>query len=296
MKPIIIKGAGVAIVTPMHADGSVNYDKLGDLIDFQFENQTDAIIICGTTGESSTLTHEEHTRCIRFTVARVAHRIPVVAGTGSNDTVYGVELSREAVAAGADALLLVTPYYNKTSQSGLIRHFLYTADHVDAPIIVYNVPSRTGLNIKPATYKELSKHPRIVATKEASGDISQIAQIAALCGDDLHIYSGNDDQLLPILSLGGLGVISVASNVAPREVHELCARFFAGDVAGARELQLRLLPLMNALFCECSPIPVKAAMNLMGFDVGEGRMPLAPACDSTLELLRSRLRELSLLP
>ena len=289
MKQPIFTGAGVAIVTPMHADGTVNYEKLGELIDFQIARGTDAIIICGTTGESSTLTHEEHTECIRYAVQHTAKRIPVIAGTGSNDTAYAVQLSCEAQSAGADGLLLVTPYYNKTTQSGLIRHFEYIADRVELPMILYNVPSRTGLEIKPETYRELSKHPRIAAAKEASGNIVSVARIAQLCGDDLTIYSGNDDQILPILSLGGKGVISVLSNILPRETHDICAKFFAGDIEGSRAIQLGLMELIRALFIEVNPIPVKAAMNLMGMDVGECRMPLAPMAENNLRMLRDEL-------
>lgn len=295
MKNTIFTGAGVAIVTPMNADGSVNYDMLGRLIDFQIEGGTDAIIICGTTGESSTLTHEEHIEAIRFTVKKTAKRIPVVAGTGSNDTAYAVELSNEAIRAGADALLLVTPYYNKTTQAGLIRHFTYIADRVTKPMILYNVPGRTGLCIKPETYRELAKHPNIAAAKEASGNISSVAQTAALCGDDLAIYSGNDDEIVPILSLGGKGVISVLSNIMPRETHEICARFFKGDIAGSRELQLKLFPLAKALFCEVNPIPVKYAMRLIGYDCGECRMPLVPLGEAGVTLLTEEMRRVGLI-
>lgn len=289
MKKTIFTGAGVAIITPMYEDGSVNYDKLGEFIEFQINGGTDAIIICGTTGESATLSDEEHVKAIEYTVRKVAGRIPVIAGTGSNDTKYAVQLSLEAQKSGADALLMVTPYYNKTTQTGLIRHFNYIADRVNLPIILYNVPSRTGVNIKPATYKELSKHPNIVAAKEANGDLSSIARTVSLCGDDLAIYSGNDDQIVPILSLGGKGVISVLSNVMPKEAHDICAKFFAGDIEGSRRLQLDLISLMDALFSEVNPIPVKTALNLMGFDVGECRMPLAPMQEENLNLLKSEM-------
>lgn len=291
MKKTIFTGAGVAIITPMNSDGSVNFDKLGEFIDYQINGGTDAIIICGTTGESATLTHEEHTKAIDYTVKKVAGRIPVIAGTGSNDTKYAVELSIEAQKSGADALLCVTPYYNKTTQNGLVRHFNYIADHVDLPMIVYNVPSRTGVDIKPATYKELSKHTNIVAAKEANGSISSVAQTAALCGDDLDIYSGDDNQIVPILSLGGKGVISVLSNVMPEYTHDICAKFFAGDVEGSRRAQLDVIGLCNALFCEVNPIPVKQALNLMGFNVGECRMPLAPMQENDLEFLKSELKK-----
>lgn len=295
MKKTIFTGAGVAIVTPMHSDGSVNLDKLGELLEFQISHGTDAVIICGTTGESATLTHEEHVGAIRYTVNKVAGRVPVIAGTGSNDTAYAVELSQEAQRAGVDALLLVTPYYNKSTQAGLIRHFEYIADRVELPMILYNVPSRTGVNIQPETFRELSRHPRIVAAKEAGGSITAVARIAALCGEDLDIYSGNDDQIVPILSLGGKGVISVLSNVMPAQTHDICARFFAGDTAGSRALQLELLDLIDALFCEVNPIPVKEALNLMGLDVGECRMPLAPLSDAHKKSLQELLKTHGLL-
>lgn len=295
MKKEIFKGAGVAIVTPMKPDGSVNYDKLGELIDFQIANGTDAVVICGTTGESSTLTDEEHAACIRFAVKKAAKRVPVIAGTGSNDTLYCAALSKEAEQAGADALLLVTPYYNKTSQAGLVRHYFYVADRVGIPIVIYNIPSRTGLNIKPETYRELAAHERIAAVKEANGNLSDLAKTAALCGDDLHFYSGNDDQILPVLSLGGSGVISVLSNILPAQTHEICARFFHGDFSGSRTLFLQLLPLMNALFSDVNPIPVKHAMNLMGMDVGECRMPLAPMAEKPAETLRAEMQKAGLL-
>ena len=271
-KNTIFTGAGVAIVTPMNADGSVNYEKYRELISWQIENGTDAIITCGTTGESSTLNHEEHIRVMQAAVEEAAGRVPVVSGTGSNDTAYCIELSNEAKALGADALLLVSPYYNKTSQRGLVAHYTTIADAVDLPIILYNVPSRTGVDIKPATIAELYRHPNIVAVKEANGNISSAAQVAALC--DIDIYSGNDDQIVPLLSRGGTGVISVLSNVLPRQTHDICAKWFEGDVAGSRRLQLELLELAGALFSDVNPIPVKEAMNLMGMQVGECRLPL----------------------
>lgn len=289
MKKPVFTGAGVAIVTPMHPDGTVNYDKLGELIDFQIDGGTDAIVICGTTGESSTLTHEEHTKTIRYAVEKTAKRVPVIAGTGSNDTAYAVELSREAQSAGVDGLLLVTPYYNKTTQAGLIRHYTYIADRVNLPMILYNVPSRTGLDIKPETYLALSKHPNIVAVKEANGNIAAAARTASLCGDELILYSGEDAQTLPLLSLGAKGVISVLSNIMPRETHDICEKFFNGDVDGARQMQLSVIGLIEALFSETNPIPVKAAMNLMGLDVGECRMPLAPMGARALEELKKEL-------
>jgi 4-hydroxy-tetrahydrodipicolinate synthase len=289
MKKLIFTGAGVAIITPMHADGSVNFEKLGELIDFQINGGTDAIIICGTTGESPTLNHEDHTHAIKYTVEKSAHRVPVIAGTGSNDTLYAVKLSKEAESVGVDGLLLVTPYYNKTTQSGLIRHYEYIADRVSTPMILYNVPSRTGVDIKPETYKELSKHPNIVAAKEANGNVESAARTMSMCGDDLTIYSGNDGDIIPLLALGAKGVISVLSNIMPRQTHEMCAKFFAGDMEGARKLQLDFMSLIDTLFIEVSPIPVKAALNLMGFDVGECRMPLAPMTEKNLAVLKSEL-------
>lgn len=295
MKPVIFTGAGVAIVTPFHQDGSVNFGKLEELIEFQIENHTDAIIICGTTGESSTLEHDEHAEAIRFTVKTVNGRVPVIAGTGSNDTAYCLKLSLEAQADGADALLLVTPYYNKTSQAGLVQHFTYIADRVDLPIIVYNVPSRTGVNILPETYVELAKHPRIVATKEANGDISALARTASLCGEDLTIYSGNDDQTTSFLSLGAKGVISVVSNICPQIMHDMAAAYLEGNVATSRQLQLDYLDLCTAMFCDVNPIPVKAAMNLMGMDAGPCRMPLAPLGEANEAKLRDVLAKHDLL-
>ncbi|CDZ24202.1 4-hydroxy-tetrahydrodipicolinate synthase [[Clostridium] cellulosi] len=295
MKKTIFTGAAVAIVTPMNDDFSVNYEKLGELIDFQINNGTDAIVICGTTGESATLTHEEHTKAIDYTVKKVAGRVPVIAGTGSNDTRYAVELSLEAQKSGADALLLVTPYYNKTTQAGLVRHFTYIADRVNLPMIVYNVPSRTGLDIKPETYYELSKHPNIVAAKEANGNITSVAKTASLCGDNLDIYSGSDELIVPILSLGGKGVISVLSNIMPRETHEICAKFFSGDVEGSKKLQLDCMSLIEALFCETNPIPVKEALNLMGFGVGNCRMPLCRMQEKNIAVLKEELKKHNLI-
>ncbi|MGC4019180.1 MAG: 4-hydroxy-tetrahydrodipicolinate synthase [Muricomes sp.] len=271
----IFKGAGVAIITPFHKDGSVNYDKLDELIDFHCENGTDSIVICGTTGESSTLTEEEHMECIKFTIERTRKRIPVIAGTGSNCTRTATQMSKEAVEAGADGLLLVTPYYNKATQDGLFAHYKIIADEAKAPIILYSVKSRTGTNIEPATAARLaSEVENIVGIKEASGDISQIAKIMQLADGKIDLYSGNDDQIVPLLALGGKGVISVLSNIAPRETHDICEKFFAGDLAGSRELQFKALPLVDQLFCEVNPIPVKKAMNLMGMEVGGLRMPL----------------------
>lgn len=295
MKNTVFTGAGVAIVTPMNADGSINYKKLGENIDYQIENGTDAIIICGTTGESSTLTDEEHVECIRVAVEHTKKRVPVIAGTGSNDTKYCIFLSKEAESLGVDALLLVTPYYNKTSQRGLVAHFTAIADSVHIPIILYNVPSRTGLNISLEAYIELSKHKNIVATKEASGNISAIAQIIAECGDDLDVYSGNDDQIVPIMALGGKGVISVLSNVMPAETHEIAKLCLENDVAKAAELQLKLLEFANDLFIDVNPIPVKEAMNLMGMEAGECRLPLIKMEQKKIDILASSMKKIGLI-
>ncbi|WP_071433625.1 4-hydroxy-tetrahydrodipicolinate synthase [Angelakisella massiliensis] len=295
MKETIFTGSGVAIVTPMREDRSIDYEELGRLIDFQLDNGTDALIICGTTGESSTMTDEEHVECIAYAVKRVAGRVPVIAGAGSNDTAYAIWVSKEAEAAGADALLQVTPYYNKATQKGLVAHFTAIADATTLPIILYNVPSRTGVNIKPETYLELSRHPRIVAAKEASGDLSAAARTARLCGDALTLYSGNDDQVLPILSLGGKGVISVLANVAPRETHEMVAAYLAGETAKATALQLKYIPLIEALFSEVNPIPVKEALNLMGFHCGPCRLPLTPMEEKNREKLAAALKDAGLL-
>ncbi len=292
-KNTIFTGAGVAIVTPMNADGTVNFDKYRKMIDWQIENGTDAIITCGTTGESSTLTAEEHVEVMRAAVEQTAGRVPVIAGTGSNDTAFGIELSVEAKELGVDALLLVTPYYNKTSQRGLIAHFNAIADAAQLPVILYNVPSRTGVNIQPATVAELYKNPYIYAVKEASGDLSQVAKIAALC--DIDIYSGNDDQIVPMLSLGGKGVISVLSNVMPKETHDICAKWFEGDVKGSAALQLKLLDLCNGLFMDVNPIPVKEALNLMGWNVGECRLPLYSMDDAAHEKLAAILAKYDLI-
>lgn len=295
MKKTIFTGAGVAIVTPMNPDESINFDRLGQIIDNQIENGTDAIVICGTTGESAAMTDQEHVDCIEYAVKRVNGRVPVVAGAGSNHTSYAVWMSKEAKRVGADALLHVTPYYNKTSQTGLIRHFNAVADATDLPIILYNVPSRTGVNITPATYRELAKHPNIVAAKEASGNISQIAQIAQACGDELDLYSGNDDQIVPLLSLGAKGVISVLSNIMPRETHDICRLFFEGKIAESRALQLKLLPLINALFSDVNPIPVKEAMNMIGWECGECRLPLVSMQPQAKEHLRVLMQEQGLI-
>lgn len=294
MKNVIFTGAAVAIVTPFTENG-VNFEELKKLIDFNIENGTDAIVITGTTGESSTMSDEEHKETIKFTVEYVNKRVPVIAGTGSNDTLYAVALSQYAESVGVDALLLVTPYYNKATQSGLVKHFNYIADRVNVPIILYNVPSRTGVNIAPETCAELAKHPRIVAIKEASGDLSQVAKIRALCKDDLTIYSGNDDEIVPILSLGGKGVISVLSNVMPKEAHDICSLYFEGKVRESENLQTKYLSLINALFVDVNPIPVKTALGLMGYNVGPLRMPLFPMEGKNLETLRTELKSNNLI-
>ena len=289
MKQTVFTGAGVAIVTPFTADNKINYEKLAELIEFQIANKTDSIVICGTTGEGSTLDHEEHSEAIRFAVEVTNKRVPVIAGTGSNDTAYAVKLSNEAEKAGVDALLSVTPYYNKTSQRGLIEHFNFIADRVSVPIILYNVPSRTGVDIKPETYLELSKHNRIVATKEASGNISAIAKTISLCGDNLDVYSGNDDQVTALMSLGGKGSISVLSNILPEVAHNIAAKYLEGDHAESARLQLEYLDLCNNLFIDVNPIPVKEAMNMMGMNVGDCRLPLYRMSDDARESLRLSL-------
>ena len=289
MKKVLFTGAGIAIITPFDENNKVDFQKLEQIIEYQIENGTDALIVCGTTGEKSTLLHEEHVGVIRHAVACTAGRIPVIAGTGSNDTEYTVRLSNEAESCGADGLLLVTPYYNKTSQEGLIRHYRFITQRVSAPVILYNVPSRTGMTIEPQTYLELSKIPNIVGTKEATGDISHIAATMALCGDDLAVYSGNDDQITPIMSLGGKGVISVLSHVAPRVAHDIAASYLDGNVSQSARLQLEWLDVCKALFADVNPIPVKEAMNMMGWQVGACRMPLAPMSSGKREILRKAL-------
>ncbi len=293
MKTSIFTGAGVAIVTPMNADGSINYDVFGSIIEEQIAGGTDAIVVVGTTGEASTMTDEEHIEAIRFTVEKVAKRVPVIAGTGSNDTGYAIELSKQAEAVGADALLQVTPYYNKTSQRGLVAHFKAIAEAVNIPIILYNVPSRTGMSISIDTYIELAKVPNIVATKEASGNFSLIAEIAAKT--DLDIYSGNDDQVLGVLAFGGKGVISVSSNVIPKEKHDMVMLYLNGEREKALELQKKYLDMENALFIDVNPIPVKEAMNLLGKNVGECRLPLCKMEEAKIEKLRNELKKVDLL-
>ena len=294
MKQLVFKGAATALVTPMKADESVDYSRLESLVEEQIQGGIDALVICGTTGEKSTLRYDEHVKVIEVAAKQCAGRVPIIAGTGSNDTVYSVELCHDAEQAGADALLMVTPYYNKTSQAGLVAHYQYIADRVNKPIILYNVPSRTGVAIKPETYRELAKHPRIVAVKEANGDLSSIARTRYLCGDDLTIYSGNDDQIVPILSLGGMGVISVLSNLVPGKVHELCAHYFAGETKEAARMQIAYTGLINALFSDVNPIPVKTAMNLLGMNVGPFRLPLYKMNDAALENLKAKLQECGL--
>lgn len=284
----LFKGSGVAIVTPFTEDG-VDLKKLEELLEWHVTEGTDAIIICGTTGEASTMSLEEKKEAIKLTVEVINGRIPVIAGTGSNNTKLAVMMSKWADEAGVDGLLIVTPYYNKTTQKGCVEHYKAIAKEVKKPIIIYNVPSRTGLNILPETLYELSKVPNISAVKEASSDIVQIARVAQLCEDNLDIYSGNDDQIVPILSLGGKGVISVAANILPKDTHEMCEKFFNGDLKGALELQLKMLPLVKALFVETNPIPVKEAMNLMGMNAGVLRLPLVNMTEKNLDLLKKEM-------
>lgn len=292
----IFKGAGVAIVTPMKENLEINYDKLDEMLEEQIAEGTDAIIICGTTGESATMTEAEHSEVIRFTIERVNHRIPVIAGTGSNCTRTAVELSKEAEKDGADGLLLVTPYYNKATQNGLIKHYTQICNEVKLPAIIYNVPSRTGCNIQPDTLAQLVKNAdNIVGVKEASGNIGAVAQIMHLCDGNIDLYSGNDDQVVPLMSLGGIGVISVLSNVAPAYVHDMVYRYLSGDVEGSRKMQLDALPICDALFCEVNPIPVKAAMNLMGKDVGPLRAPLTEIEPAHKEHLKKVMKDFGLL-
>ena len=290
----VFVGSGVAIVTPMGADGSVNYEAFTQLIEYQIAKGSDAIVVCGTTGEASAMDDKEHLDVIEHCVKTVNKRVPVVAGTGSNDTRHAIALSKEASVRGADALLQVTPYYNKTNQTGLVRHFTAIADAVGLPIILYNVPSRTGMSIAVDTYRALAQHPLIVATKEATGDIGFIANVACACGDDLAIYSGNDDQVVPILSLGGIGVISVVANVLPCEMSEMCHLYFAGRVQESRDLQLQILPLNNALFSEVNPIPVKEAANIMGFAAGECRLPLGTLSEANRDRLKQEMEKFGL--
>ena len=291
----IFTGSGVAIVTPFNEDESVNYDKLDELLDYHCSNGTDSIIICGTTGESSTLSEEEHMDVVKFAIERVNGRLPVIAGTGSNSTLTTIQMSKEAVEDGADGLLLVTPYYNKCTQGGLIAHYTAVAKEAKAPIILYSVASRTGVNIAPETVAALYKDVEtIVAVKEASGNISQVAKIMNLTDGKIDLYSGNDDQIVPLLSLGGKGVISVLANIAPQYTHDICAKFFAGDVEGSCKMQLDAIPLIGKLFCEVNPIPVKKALNLLGKDVGPLRMPLTEMTEENASALAKAMKEFGL--
>lgn len=288
----IFTGAGVAIVTPFNEDESINYDKLDQLIDYHCNHGTDSIIICGTTGESATMTEEEHAECVRFAIERAKGRLPVIAGTGSNCTRTAIELSRDAAEHGADGLLVVTPYYNKATQEGLYKHYEMVAKEAKAPIIMYSVASRTGCNIAPETAAKLVKNvDNIVGIKEASGNISQVAKIMSLTDGQIDLYSGNDDQIVPILSLGGKGVISVLSNIAPQETHDICAKYFAGDIEGSAKLQLKAIPLIEKLFCEVNPIPVKKAMQLMGVDCGPLRMPMTEMTEANAAKLAQAMKD-----
>lgn len=295
MKNSIFTGAGVALVTPMNEDGSVNFKKLRELVEWHIENKTDAIIACGTTGESATLEDDEHKKVIEEVVKQTRGRIPVIAGTGSNNTKYAIELSKEAQNLKADGVLVVTPYYNKASQDGLVKHYEAIANNIDIPVIVYDVPSRTGCKVELKTFKQLSKHKNIVAVKAACGDISQITKLSAECGDNLPIFSGNDDQITSIMSIGGIGVISVLSNILPKQTHDICQFYLDGNAKQSAKLQLELLDLINALFIDVNPIPVKEAMNLMGFDVGPCRMPLCNLDEKKLEILKQILKKHNLI-
>lgn len=286
---MLFKGSAVALVTPFTKDNKVNFDKLAELIEYHIENKTDAIVSCGTTGEATTMSDEEILSVLEFTVKKVNGRIPVIAGTGSNNTMHSVELSQKAEALGVDGLLIITPYYNKANKSGLKKHFVTIAESVNIPIILYNVPGRTCMNISPALIAELAQVPNIVAVKEASGDLGQVAEIASLVPEDFAIYSGNDDSIVPLLSLGGHGVISVLANVCPRETHDLVEKYLNGNVEGSRKIQLDLDALIAALFIEVNPIPVKTAMNLLGFEVGDLRLPLDNMDPANLEVLKKEL-------
>lgn len=293
----IFKGAGTAIITPFHEDGSVNYEQFGELIEFQIAGGIDAIIVCGTTGESATLSHEEHLDVIKYCIEKVNHRIPVVAGTGSNCTETAEYLTREAVSYGADGVLVVTPYYNKATQNGLYAHFKAVAAAAgNVPVILYNVPSRTGCALQPATVVRLCKDiPNIVGVKDATGNIGQVAQLMSLADGCVDLYSGNDDQIVPLMSLGGIGVISVLGNIAPKETHDICAKFMAGDAEGSRQLQLKAIPLIDALFCEVNPIPVKKAVNLMGMKAGVLRMPLTEMEEANAQKLEKAMKDFGIL-
>ncbi|WP_105616206.1 4-hydroxy-tetrahydrodipicolinate synthase [Vallitalea okinawensis] len=289
----LFTGSGVAIVTPFTETG-VNYEVLEKLIEFHISNHTDCIVICGTTGEASTMTDEEQLECIRFTVEKVNKRVPVIAGTGSNYTEHALHLTRKAEEVGADAALIVTPYYNKTTQKGLYEHYAYIANNVKIPIVLYNVPSRTGIAIEPTTAAQLAEIENIIAVKEASGNISTITEMMALCGDKLDLYSGNDDQVVPLMSIGGKGVISVAANIVPRDLHDLVQKFMDGDLAGSRKMQLDMMPLNKALFSEVNPIPVKEAMNILGMEAGPCRLPLTSMDDSNRDKLMGAMQDYGL--
>lgn len=292
----LFRGAGVALVTPFHADGSVNYEKLAELVEEQIAGGTDAIIACGTTGEAATMSEEEHMDVIRFIIKAVNHRIPVIAGTGSNCTATAIDLSKQAEEAGAEGVLLVTPYYNKATQGGLIQHYEAVAGAISLPCILYNVPSRTGVTIQPETMAYLYQHvENIVGVKDATGNISMITKLMSLVDENFLLYSGDDDQIVPLLSVGASGVISVLSNVAPRETHEICQKWFDGDIKGAREAQFKAYPLIKALFAEVNPIPVKAALNLMGKNVGSLRLPMTEATDTTKALLKDEMTKYGIL-
>lgn len=294
-KHSVFRGVATALVTPMQIGGGIDYDAFGRLIDWQIESGVKALVIAGTTGEGSTLSDEEHRKVLEYAVEKIRHRVPMIAATGSNDTDYAIELSRFACDAGADALLCVTPYYNKATQKGLIRMYEVIADAVTKPIILYNVPSRTGVNIEPETYAVLADHPNIAGIKEANGNISKIVETMALVGDKLDLYSGNDDQIVPVLSVGGSGVISVLSNVLPAQTEEICDRFFAGDTQGSAALQMKYIPLIQALFSEVNPIPVKAAMAEMGYGADACRLPLTSIEEAHKQNLFKRMREAGIL-
>jgi 4-hydroxy-tetrahydrodipicolinate synthase len=290
----LFKGSGVAIITPFN-DNGVDFDKLKELLEWQIKSGTDAIVICGTTGEASTMTEKERKDTIKFTVDTVNKRIPVIAGTGSNCTESAVNMSKWAESIGVDGVLVITPYYNKTTQKGLIEHYKAVSSAIKTPIVVYNVPGRTGLNIQPKTLKELCKLDNVAAVKEASGNISQIAKMKALCGDDIDLYSGNDDQTIPIMSLGGLGVISVLANIIPKDMHDMCKLFLEGNVKEALKMQLKALTLMNTMFIETNPIPIKTAMNVLNMNVGNLRLPLCDMSEENLDVLKSELKNYGLL-
>ena len=292
---MIFKGSAVALVTPFDENGKINFQKINELVEYHIENGTDAIVACGTTGEASTMNDEEHLSAIKAIIDAVNKRIPVIAGTGGNDTAHSIELSKKAQEYGADALLVISPYYNKANKSGLRKHFVSIAESVDIPIILYNVPSRTGVNIPPELVADLAKNvDNIVGLKEACGNLAQVTEVCRLVPDDFAVYSGNDDTILPLLSVGGAGVISVLANICPKETHELVAKFFEGDIEGSRKLQLGMKSLIDALFIEVNPVPVKTAMNLLGFNVGNLRLPLAEMQESNLEVLKQELINLGL--